>query len=190
MRTADLVILRAVLSLVILIGLASADQQYLVDGDTFRHKTLGISFRVPSGWGPDQVRVQDEGAIFKLVAPTGRTTIALIIRPHKQSGSDAEESEGKTLEQLEKEVATTIRGFRFTRMGSRKVNNHPVLEMSATASGGHRLHRIAVIPDGPKVSILWMQSNQETFDTYVPSFEGVLNSFVWESPAPSQGEDK
>lgn len=182
---------KLVISALLLAALARADQQYFVDGNTFRHKTLGISFRVPSGWGPDQVRTQDEGAIFKLVAPTGRTTIAVVISPHKQSGSDApEENEGKTLEQVEKEVASSIRGFRFTRMGSRKVNNHPVLLMNASASGGHRLHRIAVIPDGPKLCILWMQSNQETFDSYVPSFEGVLDSFAWETPpATPQGEN-
>lgn len=176
--------------MLLLVDLGVSDQQYLVDGDTFRHKTLGISFRVPSGWGPDQVRVQDEGALFKLVAPTGRTSIVLIISPHKQSGSDAPESEAKTLEQIEKEVATAIRGFRFTRMGVRKINNHSVLEMNASASGGHRLHRIAVVPDGPKMSILWLQSNQETFDSYAPSFEAVLNSFVWEAPVAPQGEEK
>ncbi|MBS2036724.1 hypothetical protein JST97_17170 [bacterium] len=184
--------LRKIGVILFLLGLlARADQQYFVDGNTFRHKTLGISFRVPSGWGPDQVVVQDEGAIFKLVAPTGRTTIAVLICPHRQSGSDGpEESESKTLEQLEKEVATTIRGFRLTRLGSRKVNNHLVALLSASASGGHRLHRIAVIPDGPKICILWMQSNKETFDSYAPNFEGVLDSFNWEAPVPTQGEEK
>ncbi|MFN8609838.1 MAG: hypothetical protein U0931_20025 [Vulcanimicrobiota bacterium] len=166
-----------------------ADQQYFVDGNTFRHKTLGISFRVPSGWGPDQVVSQDEGAIFKLVAPTGRTTIAVLISPHRQSGSDApDESESRTLDQVEKEIATTIRGFRFTRMGTRKVDNHLVVLLNASASGGHRLHRIAVVPDGPKMCILWMQSNKETFDSYLPNFEGVLDSFTWEKQ--TQGEEK
>lgn len=171
------------------VSLCRADQQYFVDGNTFRHKTLGISFRVPSGWGPDQVVTQDEGAIFKLVAPTGRTTIALLISPHKQSGSDVpDESEAKTLEQVEKEVAAVIRGFRFTRAGTRKINNHLVALLTASASGGHRLHRIAVVPDGPKICILWMQSNKETFDSYLPNFDGVLDSFNWETPAPTQGE--
>ena len=163
----------------------------MIDGDTFCHKGLGLSFRIPSGWGPEPVTMKDGGAIFRLVAPTGRTSIVLIITPHKTSGADVEDpSSGKTMDQIEKEVATVIRGFHFTRLANRAVGPHQLEELSASASGGARIHRIAVIPYGPKRCILWMQSNQETFDNYVPSFEGVLNSFVWENPAPKQGEEK
>ena len=172
-----------------LVALAWGDQQYMIDGDTFRHQGLGLSFRIPSGWGPEPVRLNDGGAIFRLVAPTGRTSIVLIITPHKNSGADVEDpADGKTTEQIEKEVATVIRGFHFTRVATLKVGPHRLDQLSATASGGARIHRIAVIPDGPKLCILWMQSNKDTFDNYLPSFDGVLRSFEWDPPAIIQGE--
>ncbi|MBN9415106.1 MAG: hypothetical protein J0I12_06675 [Candidatus Eremiobacteraeota bacterium] len=155
-------------------GLCLADQQYLIDGDTFRHKGLGLSFRVPSGWGPDRVLSSDEGALIKLAAPTGRTSLVLILGKRK-------EGEARSLAEVEKEVATTIRGFHFTKTATRQLNNREIVIMNASASGGHRLHRLAVIPDQGQLALLWMQSNSETFPTYLPSFDAVVDSLVWEN---------
>jgi hypothetical protein len=164
-----------------------ADQQYLIDGDTFRHHGLGLSFRIPQGWGPEPITIQDEKAIFRLVAPTGRTSMVLLLSPHQESSAEGKSDE-QVLQELEKSVAKAIRGFHFTRVNTRKIGSRTLLEMSASASAGNRLHRLAVIPDGPKVCLLWMQTNKDTFPQYLPSFEGVLKSIEWQAVTPTQGD--
>lgn len=171
------------LLLVVMASLALAAPGYLIDGNTFRHQQLGFDFRIPDGWGARPLEFKNGEGVVELVAPTGRTSLLVVLtRPSSSSRPSAAPT---SLEDLEKEMAVLVQGFRLLRSEVGKVNGQQVAEFTATSARGTRRHRLAVFQPAGRLLVLWFQTNQETYDRYSPSFEGVVKSLhVQEETGP------
>ena len=177
--------MRWFLALCLWLGLkAAAGPGYLIDGNTFRHAELGFSFRIPEGWGARPLEFHAGEGVVELVAPTGRTSLLVVLtRPSSRPHVLAPPS---TVEDLEKEMAVLVQGFRLTRSQVLQVESQQVVEFAATSARGTRRHRLAVFQPSGRAVVLWLQTNQETYDVYSPSFDGVVKSLRLENSAEVQ----